>query len=136
MDIKSEFKSILKKDKELSHMMRLGSLPPLWRKAFEILAHSGDSKFWWPVMILLWIFGSVFWRQWTITVVIGLVLAIVTQGIIKRVADRDRPTGFWGRSTRKRDPHSFPSGHATRSFMLAVLATGLGPAWLALPISA
>ena len=32
---------------------------------------------------------------------------------------------------RKTDPHSFPSGHAARAFMIAVLATGLGPGWLA-----
>ena len=131
MDIKSELKSIVRKDKRLSHAVQIGSVPPALRKAFEILAHSGDSKFWWPVLVLLWVLGNIFWRQWVVTVVIGLALAAAVQWVIKRVVDRDRPMGFWGRKTRRRDPQSFPSGHATRTFLLAVLTTSLGPAWLA-----
>jgi undecaprenyl-diphosphatase len=32
---------------------------------------------------------------------------------------------------RATDPHSFPSGHAARVVLIAVLAIGLGPGWLA-----
>jgi undecaprenyl-diphosphatase len=131
MDIKSEFKTIIKKDKQLSDLVRLGSLPPALREASSIVAHSGDAKFWWPVLILLWIFGSIFWKQWTVTVTIGIALAGAAQWVIKRLVSRDRPIGVWGRKTRDKDPRSFPSGHATRTFLLAVLTTGLGPAWLA-----
>ena len=87
--------------------------------------------FWWPVFILLWLFGGIFWRQWTVTVVIGMALAAAAQWIVKHLIRRDRPAGIWGRKTRHKDPNSFSSGHATRTFLLAVLSTGLGPAWLA-----
>ncbi len=42
---------------------------------------------------------------------------------------RRRPDGQWGAIYRSTDPHSFPSGHAARAFLIAVLAVGLGPAW-------
>ena len=42
---------------------------------------------------------------------------------------RRRPEGEWGGIYRNTDPHSFPSGHAARAFLIAVMATGLGPAW-------
>ena len=31
---------------------------------------------------------------------------------------------------RSTDPHSFPSGHAARATMLAVMMVGMGPTWL------
>src|SRR5215218_9403540 len=30
------------------------------------------------------------------------------------------------------DPHSFPAGHAARAFLIATIATGLGPSGLAM----
>ena len=36
-----------------------------------------------------------------------------------------------GRLYRSTDPHSFPSGHAARAVLIAVLGAGLGPTWLA-----
>jgi undecaprenyl-diphosphatase len=44
---------------------------------------------------------------------------------------RQRPPGEWGAIYRQADPHSFPSGHAARALMLAVLGLSLGPAWFA-----
>jgi undecaprenyl-diphosphatase len=58
------------------------------------------------------------------------VLAALVMGI-KFIVRRRRPEGEWGSIYRNTDPHSFPSGHAARSFLIAVLASGLGPAWLA-----
>jgi undecaprenyl-diphosphatase len=51
---------------------------------------------------------------------------------IKFTVRRRRPEGEWGQVYRKTDPHSFPSGHAARAALLAVLAIGLGPPWLGL----
>jgi membrane-associated phospholipid phosphatase len=51
--------------------------------------------------------------------------------LVKFSVRRQRPAGEWGQIYRSSDPHSFPSGHAARAAMLAVLAAGLGPAWLA-----
>ena len=30
--------------------------------------------------------------------------------------------------------HSFPSGHAARAFLIATIASGLGPSWLAIAL--
>ena len=51
---------------------------------------------------------------------------------VKFSVRRRRPAGEWGKIYRSTDPHSFPSGHAARAFMLAVLALGMGPLWFGL----
>jgi undecaprenyl-diphosphatase len=51
--------------------------------------------------------------------------------VIKFTIRRQRPEGEWGAIYRSTDPHSFPSGHAARAVMLAVVAMGTGPAWFA-----
>ena len=123
---------MLKRDKEWSHFIRIKNLPPSIRRASEIVTLSGESKWEWIPLVLLWLIGNSFWREWAITVAIGLGILALVQWPIKRLVGRSRPIGLWGRKTRKKDPDSFPSGHAARTFLLAVLATGLGPAWLAL----
>lgn len=62
---------------------------------------------------------------------IGITLTAVVVLTIKFLVRRKRPEGDWGSIYRSTDPHSFPSGHAARAVMLAVLALALGPAWLA-----
>jgi undecaprenyl-diphosphatase len=61
------------------------------------------------------------------------VTAVVVMAI-KFTVRRSRPEGEWGRIYRSTDPHSFPSGHAARAAMLAVLGLGLGPAWLGIAL--
>jgi undecaprenyl-diphosphatase len=53
----------------------------------------------------------------------GVVLAI------KFLVRRKRPEGEWGGIYRNTDPHSFPSGHAARAFLIAVVASALAPPW-------
>jgi undecaprenyl-diphosphatase len=60
---------------------------------------------------------------------ISLLAAMVL--LIKFRIKRKRPEGEWGRVYRASDPHSFPSGHAARAFLLATIASGLGPSSLA-----
>ncbi len=132
MDIKSEFKSVLRADKRWSAQIRLDNAPKAIKKTSEVLAHSGDARWEWIVLVLLWIMGNAYWRQWSIAVALGIgVLAIVLLGV-KHLVKRRRPVGFWSMKTRREDPESFPSGHAARTFLLAILTTGLGPAWLAI----
>ena len=59
-----------------------------------------------------------------------LVLAVLVLAV-KFSVRRRRPTGEWGAIYRNTDPHSFPSGHAARATLLAVMALGLGPVWFA-----
>lgn len=127
-----KLRSILELDARLSDQMRVAEKPGALRSFAVFFAHSGDSWFWGLAMILLWVFGDSFWKEWAVVQFVGIsVLAALVMGI-KFTVRRRRPEGEWGSIYRNTDPHSFPSGHAARSFLIAVLATGLGPAWLAL----
>jgi undecaprenyl-diphosphatase len=128
------WKSILERDARLSAQMRVAERPGVIRTVAVVLAHSGDSWFWWAGLGLLWWLGDTFWRPWALTVLLSIIiLAVVVLGI-KFTIRRRRPEGEWGGLYRKTDPHSFPSGHAARAVLIAVLALGLGPWWLALII--
>jgi len=61
----------------------------------------------------------------------SILLTAVIVLTVKFLVRRKRPEGSWGGIYRSTDPHSFPSGHAARAVMLAVLALVLGPVWLA-----
>ena len=126
------FRSILELDARLSDRLRVAEQPGLLRTLAVFFAHSGDSWFWGLGLILLWWFGDSFWKQWALVLFAGIVLLAVIVMSIKFTVRRRRPEGEWGGIYRNTDPHSFPSGHAARSFLIAALGLGLGPAWLAI----
>jgi undecaprenyl-diphosphatase len=128
------WKSILELDARLSARMRVAGRPGFIRSLAIILAHSGDSWFWWAGLGLLWWLGNSFWRPWALTVLLSIIALAVIVLAIKFTIRRRRPEGDWGGVYRKTDPHSFPSGHAARVILIAVLAIGMGPGWLALVI--
>jgi undecaprenyl-diphosphatase len=122
---------VLELDARLSAQLRVAERPGFLRKMAVLLAHSGDSWFWWGGLgLLIWL-GTPFWKSWSQTVLLNIIGLAVLVLSIKFLVRRKRPEGEWGGFYRKTDPHSFPSGHAARAFLLAVLVTGLGPAWLA-----
>jgi len=123
---------ILDLDARLSARMRVAERPGLLRTVCSILAHSGDSWFWWPGMALLWLLGNAFWKPWALTVLLSIIGLAVLVLPIKFLIRRRRPEGEWGQFYRATDPHSFPSGHAARAVLIATLALGMGPAWLAI----
>jgi undecaprenyl-diphosphatase len=105
---------------------------PGWLRSIAIFfAHSGDSWFWGAALILLFFFGSVHWKEWSAVLFMSIALLAVIVLAFKFSVRRKRPEGKWGSIYRNTDPHSFPSGHAARAFLIAVLALGLGPLWLA-----
>jgi len=126
------FRSILEWDARLSKQMRVAEQPGALRTLAVILAHSGDSWFWGAALLLAWLFSNSFWRRWEIVELVGISVLAALVMAIKFLVRRQRPEGEWGGIYRNTDPHSFPSGHAARSFLIAVIATGLSPAWLAL----
>ncbi len=128
------WKSILELDARLSAQMRVAGRPGVLRSVAIVLAHSGDSWFWWAGLGLLWWLGNSFWRPWALTILLSIIALAVIVLAIKFTIRRRRPVGDWGGIYRKTDPHSFPSGHAARVVLIAVLALGLGPGWLALII--
>jgi undecaprenyl-diphosphatase len=125
-------RSVLQWDAHLSDQMRVAEKPGALRTLAVIFAHSGDSWFWGAALITLWFFSNPFWRRWEVVEFAGISLLAPLVLSIKFTIRRRRPEGEWGNIYRSTDPHSFPSGHAARSFLIAVIATALGPAWLAI----
>ncbi len=123
-------------DERLSIRLRVAERPGVLRSLAIVLAHSGDSWFWLLGLGLVWWLGPDFWRERAQALLVGILLTAALVMVIKFTVRRRRPEGEWGKIYRNTDPHSFPSGHAARAVMLAVLAIGLGPAWLAVLLCA
>jgi len=130
-----KFGDLLKLDASLSSRFRVAEKPGLLRSVAMVFAHSGDSWFWGVVLIVLWFWGSDYWKSRAITLVFSVAITAVLVLVMKFSVKRKRPEGDWGGIYRSTDPHSFPSGHAARSFMLAVVVIGLGPAWLGIVLA-
>lgn len=119
-------------DERLSQQSRIAERPGLLRTSAAILAHSGDSWFWLSGLLVLWLLGNAYWKERATILIVGILVTAVLVMTVKFTIRRKRPAGEWGAIYRATDPHSFPSGHAARAFLLAVLALGLGPLWFGL----
>jgi undecaprenyl-diphosphatase len=126
----SDLTRLLEIDARLSNKMRIAERPGRLRTSAAFLAHSGDSWLWLLALAGLWLAGNDYWKSRAVSLAIGITLTAVIVLTIKFLVRRKRPEGDWGSIYRSTDPHSFPSGHAARAMMLAVLALALGPAWL------
>ncbi len=123
-------RSIIERDAKLSNRMRVAEKPGALRAIAVFFAHSGDSWFWGAALITLWFFSNPTWKEWEAVEFVGIsLLAALVMGI-KFLVRRRRPEGEWGGIYRNTDPHSFPSGHAARAFLIAVVGSALGPVWL------
>lgn len=126
-------KRILEWDLQLSNRLRIAERPGFLRSSAALLAHSGDSWFWLAGLGMVWLASlarsSEFWRWRAAALFLAILLTAILVLVVKFTVRRQRPAGDWGGIYRSTDPHSFPSGHAARAAMLAVLAVGLGPAW-------
>jgi len=125
------FRSILELDAQLSEKMRVAEKPGALRAIAVLFAHSGDSWLWVPALIIAWFLSNSPWKEWESVEFLGIILIAALVMSIKFLVRRRRPEGEWGGIYRNTDPHSFPSGHAARSFLIATLALGLVPGWLA-----
>jgi undecaprenyl-diphosphatase len=122
---------ILSADAQWSESLRRAERPGALRVLATVLAHSGDSWFWGlGLAIVAWV-GDAFWRSWALHLLICIAVLAVSVLAIKLLVRRRRPPGEWGAIYRNTDPHSFPSGHAARAVLLAILLTAWGPAWAA-----
>ena len=102
------------------------------RKLAAFIAHSGDSWFWGIGLGIVWLLGDWDKKIWSTHLIAAIILTAILVMVIKLVVRRQRPVGEWGAIYRNTDPHSFPSGHAARAILLAVMVIGLGPTWLAI----
>lgn len=122
-------------DEKITDALRLKDAGNRIRPAAIFFAHSGDSWFILAVLFIVWLATfktGEFWHHTTAVMAASSIALAVLVLIIKFSIRRRRPEGDWGAIYRKSDPHSFPSGHAARTSMLAVLALLTGPLWLGL----
>ncbi|MEX2160535.1 MAG: phosphatase PAP2 family protein [Anaerolineales bacterium] len=122
-------KKLFELDARLSARLRIAEKPGKRRRLAILFGHSGDSWFWLAGLLLLIWLGDEAWRRLAITMLAGILVTAVLVLAIKFTVRRQRPEGEWGQIYRRTDPHSFPSGHAVRAVMLAIVALSLGPAW-------
>ncbi|MGD0707726.1 MAG: phosphatase PAP2 family protein [Anaerolineaceae bacterium] len=128
------WKSLAAADARLTERLRLQQgQSVLWRTA-TILAHSGDSWFWTIGLFIIWLLTRGDWHNRAALLAGGVVGLALFVFALKFTIRRRRPEGEWGAIYRNTDPHSFPSGHAARAALLAVMALGLGPAWFAIAV--
>jgi len=102
----------------------------LARSLAILFGHSGDSWFWLAALSLIAWLNLAGRREWALIFITAILATAVLVMAIKFTVRRQRPEGQFGQLYRRTDPHSFPSGHAARAMLLAVLAAGLGPQWL------
>jgi len=124
-------------DALVSSRLRLPPEQAGLRGIMAFLAHSGDSWFWLAGLGVVWLLarGDAGWgRVWSASLIIGILGLAALVLFIKFTVRRQRPEGDWGAIYRSTDPHSFPSGHAARAFLMALLTLGLGPYWLGLAL--
>lgn len=117
-------------DARLTERIRIAEKPGALRTLAAFLAHSGDSWFWLAGLGILWLVGNAYWKHLALILILSILVTAGVVFIIKFTVRRSRPQGEWGKFYRSTDPHSFPSGHAVRSMMIAVVTLGLGPLWL------
>lgn len=122
---------LLSADARWSQALRRAEQPGILRWLATLLAHSGDSWFWALGLAVVAWQGDATWRAWAWRIFLAIAALAVLVMSLKLVIRRRRPAGDWGAIYRNTDPHSFPSGHAARAAMLAVLLCAWGPAWAA-----
>ena len=124
----------LEADARWSQRCRVAERPGGLRSLAAVLAHSGDSWFWAAGLGLVWWCGDPGWRLWAGRTFLAVAALAAVVLVVKFGVRRRRPEGEWGAIYRNTDPHSFPSGHAARAILLAVLAAAWGPPWLAISL--
>jgi undecaprenyl-diphosphatase len=120
---------LLALDYQLTERLRKLQLNRPIRRLNVFFAHSGDSWFCLAAMVLVWAFASTHWKEKIVCLAFGTVVLAVIVLPVKFLIRRPRPEGEWGAIYRSTDPHSFPSGHAARVTLLAVMGLLLGPTW-------
>jgi undecaprenyl-diphosphatase len=130
-----KLKALLQADARWSSRLRVAEQPGVLRQLAAFIAHSGDSWFWGMGLGIVWLLGDKGLKSWSLHLVGSIVVTAIVVMSIKLVVRRQRPIGEWGAIYRNTDPHSFPSGHAARAILLAVMVWGMGPLWLGITLT-
>lgn len=108
-------------------LQRRGDGSRLLRAAAIPLARSADGWPWMLALALAAVLGPATGRMLTLRLAAAVLATGIAVKLVKLATRRERPVGDWGGSYRRSDPHAFPSGHAARAFLLAVIACAFGP---------
>ncbi len=121
---------VLTVDTKWTSRLVLSADAKLIQSVMKFISHSCDSWYWLIGLGLVWLLGepemrlqAAFWA----CAILGMAGVVF---LIKALFHRPRPEGEWGKIYRIADPHSFPSGHAARAMMLAVLSMQTGSGWV------
>ena len=121
---------VLTVDTKWTSRLVLSADAKLLQSVTKFISHSCDSWYWLIGLGLIGLLGepemrlqAAFWA----CAILGMAGVVF---LIKALFHRPRPEGEWGKIYRIADPHSFPSGHAARAMMLAVLSTQSGSGWV------
>jgi undecaprenyl-diphosphatase len=117
--------AILRIDHKLSRKLLIPRNFKFLHSVASFFAHSGDSWFWVAGLFVIWVTTKGVLHSYAAFFAASIIFQAGFVLAIKFLIRRRRPEGEWGEIYRKTDPHSFPSGHAVRACMLAVLAGGL-----------
>lgn len=123
---------MLEFDERLSAQLRAVRMSKQAQRLTRLVTHSGDYWLWALASILIWLKGNEVWSVWAALVFIGLAILLAVVTPIKFLVRRPRPSDKRDTLYHKADPHSFPSGHAARVSMIAMLSYYLAPPWIAL----
>jgi len=117
---------LLEADNKISSGLRLPPQAKFARLLAIFFAHSGDSWFWLAGLFIIWLTNHDQWHTISAFLTISILVLAILVLAIKFIVRRKRPQGEWGAIYRNTDPHSFPSGHAARAVLLAILCWSLG----------
>jgi len=119
-------------DERITAALRLKESAKKLKSLGVFFANSGDSWFILLALFVVWLCTLGAWHHTMAVMAASTIALAILVLIIKFSIRRQRPEGEWGAIYRKSDPHSFPSGHAARVTMLAVLGLLYGPFWFGL----
>jgi undecaprenyl-diphosphatase len=108
-------------DNLVSHRLQETAKCSWARSVLAVVAHSADSVVVVPCLFALWWLHGFSRQSIAIPVAVGFALSVVVTSIVKFTVRRRRPAGDWGAFYRKTDPHSFPSGHASRTIAMTIV---------------
>lgn len=127
-------RQLLRLDSKISKSLLINDKNAFTALIMKVFAHSGDSWFWLAGLFITWLLSVGEWRQRALFLAVGLAVMATAVILLKFTIRRPRPQGEWGQVYRITDPHSFPSGHASRSAALAIMGIAIGPPWFAITL--
>ena len=128
-----KLRSFKRFDNNASHRLQDLPLGSTSRTILSVIAHSADSAVVAPCLLALWWWHGFSRQSIAIPIAVGYVVSVLVTSVLKYAFRRRRPAGEWGAFYRKTDPHSFPSGHASRTITMTMIVMAGG--WMLIGVA-